>query len=408
LNVVTDTSQKKSSSRYGWYIIILGALTHMVVSAMARTCMPVLFPEILDSLGLDVAQIGLVWGFLPLGGIIVALPGGLLGDRFGIKRVLIIAAILCGITGALRGVSGSFAVLSATTFIFGAVVAVIPINVHKLANTWVPKGRVGLANGILSVGMASGFVIGTLISARWLSPALGGWNGVFYLYGAMSVVIGMWWLFTRAAPRATSVVSFRESFSKVIRMKKIWLLGLVLLGQAGCVEALHGYLPTYLEKYRGWAAGTGGDPVFAFHLISTIFTVPMAFLSDKIGSRKKVLLPALALTSIGTGLLAIPNDTAIWALMLIAGITRDGFMAVFITFTVETEGVGLKYAATALGAIFTLERLGLFILPSIGGFIAKYVSLELPFVLWGALAAMGFVVLLFLKESKKMQIPELV
>jgi len=305
-------------------------------------------------------------------------------------------------------VSGSFAVLAATTFIFGAVVAIIPINVHKLANTWVPKKHVGLANGILSMGMAIGFVIGTLISAKWLSPALGGWNGVFYLYGAMSVAIGVWWLFTRAAPKVTSIVPFRESFSKVIRMKRVWLLGLVLLGQAGCVEALHGYLPSYLEKYRGWAAGTGGDPVFAFHLISTVFTLPMAFLSDKIGSRKKVLLPALALTSIGTGLLAIPNDTAIWALMLIAGITRDGFMAVFITFTVETEGVGLKYAATALGAIFTLERLGLFVLPSIGGFIAKRGLLELPFVLWASLAAMGFVVLLFLKESKKVQVPELV
>ena len=370
--------------------------------------MPVLFPEILKSLGLDVAQIGLVWGFLPLGGIIVALPGGLLGDRFGIKRVLIIAAILCGITGALRGVSGSFAVLATTTFIFGAVVAIIPINVHKLANTWVPKGRVGLANGILSVGMAIGFVIGTLISAKWLSPALGGWNGVFYLYGAMAVAIGVWWLFTRAAPKTTSIVPFRESFLRVIRMKKVWLPGLVLMGQAGCVEALLGYMPTYLEEYRGWAAASGNGPVLAFHLISTVFTIPMAFLSDRIGSRKKVLLPALALTSIGTGLLAIPNDTSIWALMLIAGITRDGFMAVFITFTVETEGVGLKYAATALGAIFTLERLGLFALPSIGGYIAKYVSQELPFVLWASLAAIGFVVLLFLKDSKKVQIPAIV
>jgi len=370
--------------------------------------MPVLFPEILKSLGLDYTQIGLVWGFLPLGGIIVALPGGLLGDKYGIKRVLIIAAILCGITGALRGVSGNFAVLATTTFIFGAVVAVIPINVHKLANTWVPKERVGLANGILSMGMAIGFVIGTLISAKWLSPALGGWNGVFYLYGAMSVAIGMWWLFTRAAPKATSIVPFRESFSKVIRMKKLWLLGLVLLGQAGCVEAMLGYLPTYLEESRGWAAASGNGPVLAFHLISTVFTIPMAFLSDRIGSRKKVLLPALALTAIGTGFLVIPNDTSIWALMLIAGITRDGFMAVFITFTVETEGVGLKYAATALGAIFTLERLGLFLLPSIGGFIADNVSPELPFVLWASLAAIAFVVLLFLKESKKVQVPEIV
>ena len=100
MQTVTDTSKQNGSSRYGWYIIALGALTHMVVSAMARTCIPVLFPEIGVSLGLDLAQRGLVWGFLPLGGMVVALPGGLLGDRFGIKRVLIVACILCGAIGA--------------------------------------------------------------------------------------------------------------------------------------------------------------------------------------------------------------------------------------------------------------------------------------------------------------------
>ncbi len=406
MQTVTDTSKRNGSSRYGWYIIALGALTHLVVSAMARTCMPVLFPEILKSLGLDLVQIGLVWGLLPLGGIIMALPGGLLGDRFGIKRILVIASVLCGITGALRGVSGNFVLLAITTFAFGVVVSVIPINVHKLASIWVPRERVGLANGILSVGMALGFVIGTLISARWLSPALGGWQYVFYMYGAMSVVIGLWWLFTRAASRTTSVVPFRESFSKVARIRKVWLLGLVLLAQAGCVEALLGYLPTYLEEYRGWPAGSGGDPVFAFHLISTVFTVPMAFLSDRIGSRKKVLLPALALTATGTALLAIPNDISIWPLMLIAGITRDGFMAVFITFTTETKGIGLKYAATAIGSIFMLERIGLFMAPAVGNYLGQHIDLELPFLFWGALAAMGFVILFFLKESKKAALSE--
>jgi len=412
LNTVTDIPQKKVSNRYGWYIITLGALTHMFVIAIPQMCMTVLFPEILDSLRLNWAQLGLVWGLLPLGGIIVAVPSGLLGDRFGIKRILIIACVLCGITGALRGVSDSFATLAATTLLFGIVVAIIPINVHKLANIWVPKKHLVLANGILSVGMAIGFTVASIISSTWLSPLLGGWRNVFYLYGAISLAIGILWCFTRNTSQYSSSqeqpalsVPFKQAFSKVIRMKKVWLLGLVLLGQAGCVQSLLGYVPTYLEIHRGWAETSGSGPVFAFHLISTIFTVPMAILSVKIGSRRRILLPALALTAIGTGLLVISNDTSIWALMLIAGISRDGFMAVFITFAVETKGVGVTYAATAIGAIFTLERLGRFASPYIGGYIAEHVNKELPFVFWASLAAMGFVLLLFLKESKKTESP---
>jgi hypothetical protein len=75
-------------------------------------------------------------------------------------------------------------------------------------------------------------------------------------------------------------------------------------------------------------------------------------------------------------------------------------MAVFITMATETKGIGPTYAATALGALFTMERVGLFIFPYIGGYLAKNVSTELPFVFWGALAAMSFVVLYFLKETK--------
>ena len=404
---ITGTAKQNRSSHYGWYIIALGALTHVFVIAMPMTCIAVLFPEIGRDLGFNQAQQGVVWGLLPLGGILVALPGGLLGDRFGVKRVLIIACVLGGLSGALRGTSGSFAALAATSFLFGVLVAVIPLNVHKLASIWVPRERVGLANGILSMGMAIGFTVSSAISAVWLSPALGGWRNVLYLFGGISLVLAILWCFTRRVPahsvvpeHSVDTVPFKEAFLKVVRMKRIWLLSLVLLGQAGCVSSMLGYVPNYLEDQRGWVAATGGGPLVAFHLISTIFTLPLAFLSDRIGSRKKVLLPALALTAIGVGFLAIPNNTSIWALMLMAGITRDGFMAVFITMAIETEGIGPAYAGTALGVIFTIERVGRFFFPVLGGVLADRVNAELPFVFWGALAAMGFVVLYFLKESK--------
>jgi NNP family nitrate/nitrite transporter-like MFS transporter len=407
LNIGKDTPQKQTSSYYGWYIISLGALTHIFVIAMPMTCIAVLFPEIGRDLSLDLVQISVVWGLLPVGGILVTLLGGLLGDRFGVKRVLIVGCVLVGLAGALRGTSGSFAALATTSFLFGVLVAVIPLNVHKLANIWVPKERAGLANGMLSMGMAVGFTVSTAISARWLSPELGGWRNVLYLLGGISLVFAILWSLTRNVGQHSVVpeqsvgkVPFKEALLKVLRMKRIWLLGLVLLGQAGSVRSMLGYVPTYLETQRGWADATGGGPLVVFHLTSAVFTVPIAFLSDRIGSRRKVLLPALALTAMGVGFLAIPNNTSIWVLMLIAGITRDGFMAVFITMATETKGIGSAYAATALGALFTMERLGLFILPYIGGILAKNVNTELPFIVWGALAAVSFIVLYFLKESR--------
>lgn len=65
--------------------------------------MPVLFKEISDDLGLDLVQIGAVWGILVLGSVFVMPLGGWLCDRLGVRLTLILVSILAGLSGALRG-----------------------------------------------------------------------------------------------------------------------------------------------------------------------------------------------------------------------------------------------------------------------------------------------------------------
>ena len=46
-------------------------------------------------------------------------------------RTLAVACVLTGLTGALRGLSGGFVALLATTFLFGLVQPVISINLNR-------------------------------------------------------------------------------------------------------------------------------------------------------------------------------------------------------------------------------------------------------------------------------------
>ena len=55
-------------SNYKWYILALGTATHILVLAMPWMCMPVLFKEISDDLGLNLVQVGTVWGMMGHGG----------------------------------------------------------------------------------------------------------------------------------------------------------------------------------------------------------------------------------------------------------------------------------------------------------------------------------------------------
>ncbi|MBA7685628.1 hypothetical protein ES703_94053 [subsurface metagenome] len=341
---------------------------------------------------------------ISLAGMFVVLIGGGLSDRFGVKRNLIVACLLAGLAGAARGLSGSFISLAATMFLFGLVTAIIPINVHKTCGIWFPGRQLGLANGVVSLGMAAGFTLGAMISATILSPLLGGWRNVMFLYGALASAIGILWLLTRSGPRQVesaadhaSTIPFRQALSRVARIRGVWLLGFILMGQVGCVQGMLGYLALYLREI-GWTPASADGTLAAFNMVSMMAVIPIAFLSDRLGSRKAILFAATLMTAIGVGLLSVAGGTMVWVSVIIAGIVRDGFMAVIFATIIETEGVGIRYSGTALGLSMTLSRLGSFVSPPIGNSLAN-IDLSLPFVLWSAMAAAALVGFYFLKET---------
>jgi len=384
------------------YILALAALTFTFGVAMPWMCMPVLFKEISEGLNLNLVQLGTVWGMVPLGGLFFVLIGGMLGDRFGVQRFLCVTCLLGGLVGAARGLSGNFITLVVTMFLFGIPVAIIPVTVHKAASICFP-GR-GLAQGVVTVGMALGFMIGAMISATILSPLLNGWRNVLFLYGGVSFGIGVLWLLTLSKPiQAESstdhvtTVPLRQAISQVVRHKSVWLLGFILLGHIGCVQGLLGFLPLYLRGI-GWTVASADGVSTAFHGASMIASIPIALLSDKCGSRKVPIFAALLMTTIGVGVLSVVNGPLVWPSVIIAGIVRDGFMAIFVATVIETKGIGAAYAGTALGLALTLSQLGSIISPLIGNSLAT-INPRLAFIFWAALAAAGLVCSCFLKET---------
>jgi|WetSurMetagenome_2_1015567.scaffolds.fasta_scaffold05130_4 sugar phosphate permease len=393
-------------SRYRWFILALLTAIGALVCAIPSSCMPALFKEIADDLGLTIVQLGMIWGIASLAGLFISILGGILSDRLNIKLFVGIACILAGITGAMRGLADSFFTLALTVFLNGIIRLMLPVAITKTIGIWFKGRNMGTAQGIGAMGMGFGLMMGPLISATTLSPALGGWRNVMYLYGGIAVLMGILWLaFGREPSRMddTGAITARipagAALGRILRNKLVWFLGGVLFFRIACLMGVTGYIPTYL-KNLGWAEGSADGVLAAFYAVSTLLVVPVSLLSDKIGRRKPVLLVSLVFSMASVALIPFVDGAGVWVMMILAGMLMDGFMALFTTMLLETEGVGAALSGTAIGVVFTIAQLGSTISPPIGNALETF-GRQWPFIFWAMLGALALIPFMFTRETGK-------
>jgi sugar phosphate permease len=393
------------NTHYRWYILLLAMMTYGSIAGSARLCMPVLFPEISAELGLSMVAIGTIWGMDPLAGVFLGLPGGLLADRLGVKRTLTVVCILSGIFGALRGFSVDFLSMAAFMFLFGLMAAVTPSIIPKVTAVWFAGRRLGLANGMVNVAWSIGAVIATLSSATLLSHWLGGWRNVLFFFGVPPVLLGLLWWFTGREPRKqddvyapVSGAPLRTALTSVIHIREVWLMGVILLTYWGANMGFGGYLPLYLRNI-GWEPALADSAMTVFSGIGILGVIPMVLYSDKIGSRKMVMIFSTIVLALSIGLIPIVGTTGVWALLIIGGLIRTGVTSLANTLLCEIKGVGGTYGGTAIGLTNTLGMLGAFAAAPIGNSFSTF-SDDMPLFFWAILAAVALPLLLLVKENR--------
>lgn len=393
---------KKSTMK--WLVLATVILSNMLIMAIPAMGMSVMAKEISQDLKLSLVQVGMVWGVGSLPSIVTGIFGGAFGDKLGPKKILIWGCLLGGLLGAARGLAVDYVTLLGIVIVAGAVVPFVSMNGFKVAGQWFPGSELALANGLISAGMALGFLLGAMLSATVLSPLLGGWRSVLLLYGLLGAGMSLVWLFLPHAPhqhhhgKSAPALSLRQTVLEVMRLKNIWLMGLTLFCVAGSIQGLLGYLPIYLRS-QGWPGASADGAVSAFHLLSMIFVIPITMFSNRLGSRRPLLVGAALMVALGAGLLSFVSGGMVWVAVLMSGFVRDAFMAIFLTAVIETEGVGPAFAGTATGFTISLSSIGSFIAPPVGNSLAALFP-GAPFAFWSVLTVLGIVFVSFVKSEK--------
>jgi MFS family permease len=398
-------SQNNEQGRTNWGILFLASLSMALILGVSMSSMPVLFKEIADDLKLNSVQIGLVWGMFSFGSIFVSLIGGIISDRLGYKRSIVILGILCGLAGAARGLSTGFISILLTTLIWGFICSAMAPPITMISSVVASKQRQGFSQGFVVGGGGMGLAIGSMISSTILSPLLGGWRNVFFVLGAVAIVISLIWLFSAKVPnkikRDTNgqKVPFGKAMAHLLRSKPLWILSLSFMFYQGCVMGMQGYLAYFLEGF-GWTVFAASGVLALYNFIGAAFAVPGALLSDKLGSRKYYLVWAFVTAIVGIGLLSVIHNGIVWILIIVAGLLGFVTIALYNTICIEILSTESTYVGTGLGFMLCISNLGRTVAPPIGNSLANISdSIAWPFIFWAFLGIAGIIMLIFVKET---------
>ncbi|MFC1840400.1 MFS transporter [Thermodesulfobacteriota bacterium] len=400
------TLNELNKTYYRWYILFLGMMAYFFIAGLPRMCMPVLFKEISEDIGLSIVKIGWIWGMDPLAGVFIALPGGLIADRFGVKRTMVLISIIAGIFGALRGLSVNFVSMAVTMFLFGLTAATMPSVVPKLTAQWFRGRELGITNALLNIIWGFGSMSATMFSATLFSPFFGGWRVVMFVYGIPCIILAFLWLFTGREPkpedhsvsRLADSVSLRDSLIHIIKIKEVWIIGLITFTFWGSSNGMVGYLPVYLRDI-GWTPVAADSVITVMAGVATIGAIPVVILSDRLGTRKGVMLVSTFLMASTLFFLPVFQGSILWLLIIINGFTRIGVAALFNVVVIELKEVGSVYSGSTVGLVSAMGMLGAFLSPPLGNYFANY-NAGYPFFFWAILASAGLPLFLLLRKIK--------
>jgi ACS family D-galactonate transporter-like MFS transporter len=333
-----------------------------MINYLDRTVLGIAAPFLTRDLGLDAAEMGLVFSAFSWSYAVLQIPGGIFLDRFGTRITYFIAASFWSAITALMGVVHSLQALLLTRIGVGVFEApCFPANSRILA-IWFPQHERARANGIYSFGQYVG--LGFLsVPLFWLTQRLG-WRGLFFIVGGFGVLFSiLWWMLYRnpADSRTANAeeiayieaggggeykgapVGFRwRHVAALLKHRQVLGASIGQFGGNSTQVFFVTWFPTYLVTARGMTFIQAGFVTSLPYIGASIGVLAGGFFSDLLLKRTGSANLARKLPIVGGMLLAstivaanyVPagNDAAVILIMSIAffgqGMTNLGWTVI--------------------------------------------------------------------------------
>lgn len=139
-------------------------------------------PSLVREFGIDYATVGTLVGLYVLPGILIALPSGFIGRRFGEQRMIVAGLVLMTAGGLLSGFAEGIVMVFVGRIVAGCGVVFLFVLMTKTIGDWFPGRGLFLAMSIFLFGWPIGIGIGLVTQEA--TVAAWGWHAIFHVSAA--------------------------------------------------------------------------------------------------------------------------------------------------------------------------------------------------------------------------------
>ena len=345
--------------------------TVLAVLFLVRTTMAFQFqaaaalsPIVMDRFAVGLADIGLLIGLYLSPGIVIAIPGGAIGKRFGDARVVAAGMVLMVVGGLAMALSPVWEVQLAGRLVAGIGGVVLNVLMSKMVTDWFAGRDLAAAMAVFVNSWPIGIAIALLVL-----PVVAGAAGLPTAMGLVTLLVALGLILlvtaytspeeTDAGPLAAGGLS-RAALRGVFLAGSVWGLYNAALGM------VFGFGPAMLVE-RGWTV-TAAASTTSVVLWAVAVSTPVGGILARTPNRRDAVI-AFSLATFAVMMVVAARTDAVLlafiALGLAAGLAPGPIMSLPADFlTPQNRALGL-------GVYFTLFYLAIFVGPIAAGRLAE-------------------------------------
>ena len=332
--------------------VLAAATMAFFVMMAARLAISPVVPAITAEFQVSTGEVGLALSGMWLAYALAQFPSGLLGDRIGERRVILIAVVGTAVASLFLALSPVFAAFLVWTVVLGAAAGLhfsvaITLLSRRFRNT-------GTAVGIHNAGAPiAGVVVPVAAAYLW---ELFGWRYAVALGAVTAVpalVLVAAGLPVRAPARPDQPIRERVRpgilFELLARPPIAGTLVVSVLS-AFVWQGTSSFLPTFLIEHRGYSVPTAGAVFSGYFLVQGAGQPIMGWLSDRIG-RNAAMSVCMATGVAGYTLFVLgPGLVSVVAATVLVGVAMSWGATMLPKFldnmSPDEEGMGIGLVRT--------------------------------------------------------------